>query len=282
MKTAVGYIRLSDPERNLEKSEIETSLVNQESEIRSYCQKHKYNLKHIYREIYITGDDPNRPQFNKMLNDAQSNTFQILIVRSLSRLTRSGAEKQEDYITLLGYFGVEVISMTEDVKNELNRFIYGFVHRLPIIMGRIMTKQMQSGKRAQHKAYIKAPYGYKNTKNASTYWQPDKRSETVKKAFEQAYKGTPTSQIAQQLKIPLTTCYKILRNINYVGIKTQKGYKSIIHHQNYIKDSNKKLINKKPIHYTGTHQPLITITQWLKLHPQDTTLIQKLMNDTDL
>lgn len=270
MKIVRTYIRLSQKDRHIE-DDIDTSIVNAKSEASIYCKKfYNCELDKIYIEKYITGDDPNRLVLNQMIEDAKKGEFNILIVRSLSRLTREGSEKQEDYIILLGYYGVEVVSMTEDAKNELNRFIFGFVHRLPIILARIYTKQMRQGKQAQGKAYVKAPFGYKNVKKSNQYWIYNKDAEKVREVFSMHLKGFTLDEIMKALKLSYKVVHKILNNVNYVGIKLPDGsYKSIINHIKYIKDSNKIIINKEKVAYLGFHEPLISPEDWLKIHPED-------------
>lgn len=270
MKKAATYIRLSKRDRSLSKEELETSIVNAQNEAREYCKRNDIELVKIYVEKYITGDDPNRPVLQEVIDDAKKGEFHILIVRSLSRLTREGSEKQEDYIILFGYYGVEVVSLTEDTKNELNRLIYGFVHRIPIILARIGTKQMRTGKVAIGKAYIKAPFGYKNVKSPGTYWKINEKAEIVKKVFKMALDEEGKSKIIRKLGITYKLYNKIINNKNYVGVKFSDGkYKSIISHTSYIKNSSKEVVDTKKVEYFGTHEPLISAWNWIKLHPED-------------
>lgn len=258
-KRAVGYVRLSQKERKLSKDEIETSIINQENEIRNYCKLHKYDLIKIYREKYMTGDSPNRPSFNQMRDDAINREFDVIIVRSMSRFTREGADKQEDLLIEFTLNKVEVISMTEETGDELTRYMLGMVNKIIIIMGRIKTRQMRKGKKADGRAYIKAPYGYKNIKKKKTYWQINpKEAEIVKRIFN-------GEKYNDSLGISKKVYNKIRNNINYVGVNG----KSILCHNVYIRDSKKKIVDVQKEIYYGYHEPIISPQEWLKIHPED-------------
>lgn len=269
-KLAVGYVRISQKDRTLSKVELETSITNQENEIKQYCKKEKHELIKIYREKYITGDDPTRPIFNEMIRDAKKKQFDILVVRSLSRLTREGSEAQEDYMTYFNYYSIEVKSLTENIDNELNRFIYGFIHKIPIILGRINTKHMRKGKKQDGRAYIKAPYGYVNLKKRKRYWKVNnKEAEIVRNVFEMKIRGMSYKAIVISVEITNELYYKILKTRSYVGVKVKDNFKSIISHKSYIKDSKKKIIDIKQEEYFGFHEPLVSPQDWLKVNPED-------------
>jgi len=270
MRKAIGYARLSQKDRDLPQEELETSIINQENEIRQYCKKHEFKLIDIYREKYITGDDPDRPKFNELLEDVKNKKFDVLVVRSLSRITREGSEAQEDYILYFGYHGVEVVSMTEDTKNELTRFIYGFINRIPIILGRISTRQMREGKKALGMAYFRAPFGYKNLKKQKNYWKLTKESEVVLEVFDRKLAKEDFKKTISELKINVSLYYKILGNRNYVGVRLADGtFNSIISHNKYVKDSKKKIIDVIKDEYLGHHPALISPENWLRIHPGD-------------
>ncbi len=269
MKRAVGYVRLSQKDKSLSKEEMETSLINQENEIKSYCQKKGYQLIEIYKEKYITGDSPNRPEFNRMRNDAYDRKFDVSVVRDMSRFTREGADKQEDLIIEFGVNKVEIESMSEDTSSELTRYLLGVVNKVIIIMGRMKTEQMRRGKKAIGRAYIKAPFGYKNLKGKKEYWVVTKDALIVKEVFRRKILKQSMQKIIGELGISEKQYCTIIKNRCYVGVKDGDSFKSIVHHKHYIKDSNKVVIDVQIEEYIGFHEPLISPSDWLLVHPED-------------
>lgn len=267
-KIGSGYIRVSRKDRNTAKGEIETTIINATERIKSYFKKNNIELYEIYIDVNKSGDDPNRPEFHRMRDDAKKGLFNLLVVTKLSRLTRSGGESQANIIAYFAYHRVDIISLTEDISNELNREIIAFLNKLPIIIARIDTEGMREGKKSIGRAYIKSPFGYKNLKKKKEYWKVIyDESDIVKGVFEIVLKG---GKFCSKLGISKRLFDKILNNQNYVGVKLSDGsYKSIISHKHYIKDSDKKVIDIQKEAYFGFHEPLISPQDWIRLHPDD-------------
>ena len=66
------------------------SLENQKLFFEEYARKNNYELHKIYADRGISGKAlKNRDEFLKMLNDAQNKTFNMLVVKDISRFARN-------------------------------------------------------------------------------------------------------------------------------------------------------------------------------------------------
>lgn len=88
MKVAI-YVRLSreDEEKQRESDESE-SIQNQKSMLINYAMEEAWDIYNIYCDEDYSGIDSERPEFNKLLEDAQSHKFDIVLCKTQSRFTR--------------------------------------------------------------------------------------------------------------------------------------------------------------------------------------------------
>ena len=87
MKTAI-YCRLSEEDRNkTRKSDDSNSIQNQKSMLIQYAIDQGWEIYDIYSDDDYTGSDRNRPQFNRLLADAQARKFDIVLCKTQSRFT---------------------------------------------------------------------------------------------------------------------------------------------------------------------------------------------------
>lgn len=299
----IGYVRLSEKDRDIKSDialiqeyfselteqkvdsykeflsglSVETSISNQINEIVSYAKNNKVSLSCILIEKYVSGDNPNRPEFKKIFALAESKKYNMLILRALDRLTRGGSETQEDNLFLLVHYGVQVVSLTEDISNEFNRYLYGFINKIPIILGRMKTKNMMNKKKDSGVAYIRAPFGYKNVKKKDVYWQPTSKSKIVSSVYELLLSGVSKKNIMARYNINRHLFARIYQNKNYVGVSSADVHKSIISHNSHVRGSNKKIIETKKVEYFGNHQPLISPQTWKTMFPDDMGLVEELL-----
>ncbi|EFK96116.1 Resolvase-like protein [sediment metagenome] len=86
--------------------------TNQLLILREYCQKMNYEIFAEYVDV-ISGGSPNRPEFNRMMQDASKRRFDMLLFFALDRFTREGTRKTIQYLQLLDDYGVAYKSYTE-------------------------------------------------------------------------------------------------------------------------------------------------------------------------
>lgn len=86
--------------------------MNQLLLLRDYCQKMGYEIYDEYVDI-ISGGTPNKPEFNRMMNDASKRRFGLLLFYALDRFTREGTRKTIHYLQVLEDYGVAYKSYAE-------------------------------------------------------------------------------------------------------------------------------------------------------------------------
>jgi DNA invertase Pin-like site-specific DNA recombinase len=267
---AAGYIRISEKQKDLKEGELDSSLINQEAAIREYCKKNNLQCVKIYMDKYRSGADPYRPQFLQMQSDAEAGNFDFVIIKSLDRFTRQGSESQQDYLYYFASLAVEVISLSEDVKNEMTRETFGFINRMFIIIFKMKYKFMVERKINQGRAFWIAPLGYKNLKKQDEYWKvKTDDAAKVKLAFQLKAQNRTIKDIAENIGITEKATNSLLNNINYVGIRINDKNKSILFNRFYIKNNKKEVISVEKNTYFGYHEPLISPEDWIKIHPED-------------
>jgi DNA invertase Pin-like site-specific DNA recombinase len=109
---AVAYIRVSDL------SQVDGySLDAQEREFNEYCKRRGWTPIRIYREegkSAHTDIISKRPQFKQLLDDAAKSEFDIAVVHSIDRWSRSQKVSIES-LGILGKAGVTLVSISEEV-----------------------------------------------------------------------------------------------------------------------------------------------------------------------
>ena len=97
MKVAI-YCRLSEEDRNKQsETDDSNSIQNQKSMLIQYAFDQGWEIYNIYSDDDYTGADRNRPEFCRLLQDAEAHRFDIVLCKTQSRFTRE-LEMVEKYI----------------------------------------------------------------------------------------------------------------------------------------------------------------------------------------
>lgn len=107
-RSAVAYLRRSTDRQ-------EQSLADQRSEIRRWAKENGYTLLREYVDDAISGTSADkRPEFQRMIADAQRGNFDAVIVWNSDRFSRGDITETEYYRYLLRKAGAVLLSVTED------------------------------------------------------------------------------------------------------------------------------------------------------------------------
>ncbi len=98
MKVAI-YLRISTTDQ---------TTLNQELELKSYCERNNYGIYKIYKDEGISGIKTSRPQLDLMLQDMRNKLFDAIIVWKFDRLGRSTSH---------------LLQVLEELKNKNVRLI---------------------------------------------------------------------------------------------------------------------------------------------------------------
>lgn len=107
------YVRVS----TLDQAREGYSLAAQRKILTNWCKERGFVIFKVYEDAGISGKDMNhRPQLLEMLDDANQKLFNLILVWSLSRFTRSVADL---YVTCskLQKLNVNLVSFTESFDN---------------------------------------------------------------------------------------------------------------------------------------------------------------------
>lgn len=293
MKVAI-YPRLSEEDRNKKNETDESeSIQNQKSMLIEYAINQGWEIYDIYTDEDYTGADRNRPEFNRLLKDAEARKFDIVLCKTQSRFTRE-LELVEKYIHgLFPLWGIRFVSIVDhadtDVRgNKKARQINGLINEwyLEDLSENIKSVFNNKRKNGVHIGAF-ALYGYlKDPEQKGHLIIDEEAAQIVREVFTlfaQGYGKTNIARILNDRGIPNPTEYKrqkglrykqpkskcstlwkyfaisnMLTNEIYIGNMVQGKYGSI----SYKSKINKPRPKEKWYRVENTHEPIIDRDLW--------------------
>ena len=293
MKVAI-YCRLSEEDRNkVNKEEDSNSIKNQKAMLLQYAISQGWDIHDVYSDDDYAGADRNRPQFKRLLADAEAHKFDIILCKTQSRFTRE-LELVEKYIHgLFPIWGIRFVSIVDNADtankgNKKSRQINGLVNEwyledMSDNIRSVLTNRRENG---FHIGSF-APYGYqKDPEHKGVLMIDREAADIVIEIFSMFADGYGKSTIARLLNergIPNPTEYKrrkglryqpakkavctlwkyhsiadILTNEVYIGNLVQGKYGSVSYKTKQIKARPKS----QWIRVEGTHEPIIEKQLW--------------------
>ncbi|MCL2053046.1 MAG: recombinase family protein [Oscillospiraceae bacterium] len=293
MKVAI-YCRLSEEDRNKRtESDDSESIQNQKSMLVKYAVERDWEIYHIYSDDDYTGADRNRPDFNRLIQDAEACKFDIILCKSQSRFTRE-LEMVEKYIhDLFPIWGVRFISVVDNADtavkgNKKARQINGLINEWYL---EDLSENIKSVFKAKKENGVHigsfALYGYmKNPEKKGHLMIDEEAADVVREVFSLFIQGYGKSAIARILNdrgIPNPTEYKRLKGLRYcqaksrnstfwryfsisdmltnemyIGNMVQGRYKSV----SYKSKITKPVPKDEWVIIPDTHEPIIERGQW--------------------
>lgn len=250
---AVGYPRVSTDEQR----EQGISIPLQKSRIASYCKAKGWHLEGFYVDDGYSGKDLERKEIPRLIKDAQSKKFDVVVVVKLDRLSR----RQRDIIYLIEDVftpnNVEFASVTEnfDTTTPVGRAmlsIVGIFAQLEreTIAERVLGAKEEAAKQGRFGGGD-APYGY-DYDIAEKQLKPSQYAETV--------------QLIYDLYINDKHGFKMIANIlNEKRIPTPRARKRWEHDTVRFILSNPfyaGYVHRRGIKYPGKHEAIIPLEQW--------------------
>ncbi len=296
MKVAI-YPRLSEEDRNKKNQADESeSIQNQKSMLIEYAINQGWEIYDIYTDEDYTGADRNRPEFNRLLKDAEARKFDIVLCKTQSRFTRE-LELVEKYIHgLFPIWGIRFVSIVDhadtDVRgNKKARQINGLINEwyLEDLSENIKSVFNNKRKNGVHIGAF-ALYGYlKDPEQKGHLIIDEEAAQIVREVFTLFANGYGKTAIARMLNdrgIPNPTEYKrqkglrykqpkskcstlwkyfaishMLTNEIYIGNMVQGKYGSI----SYKTKINKPRPKEDWYRVENTHEPIIDRDLWDKV-----------------
>jgi len=226
MERAAIYCRLSEEDRNKQSDgEDSGSIQNQKAMLLQYCANHGWEVFDFYSDDDYTGSDRNRPAFRRLLQDAETGKFDIVLCKTQSRFTRE-LELVEKYLHgLFPLWGVRFVSVVDNADtanrgNKKSRQINGLVNEwyledMSENIRSVLTSRRQSG---LHIGAF-ALYGYQKDPRQKGHLIVDEPAAAiVREVFTLFAQGCGKTAIARLLNdrgVPNPTEYKRLQGLRY-------------------------------------------------------------------
>lgn len=233
MKAAI-YCRLSEEDRNKQcAADDSNSIQNQKAMLLQYATEMGWEVYQIYSDDDYTGADRRRPEFVRLLKDAEQRKFDIILCKTQSRFTRE-LELVEKYIHgLFPVWGIRFISIVDNADtankgNKKSRQINGLVNEwyledMSENIRSVLTNRRENG---FHIGAF-ALYGYKKDPEQKGHLIIDEEAAAiVREVFNLFASGMGKTAIARLLNdrgIPNPAEYKRLHGLRYKPPKTRNS-----------------------------------------------------------
>ena len=296
MKVAI-YCRLSEEDRNKQfETDDSNSIQNQKSMLLQYAMEQGWDVYNIYSDDDYAGADRKRPEFNRLLEDAEKKKFNIILCKTQSRFTRE-LELVEKYIHgLFPMWGIRFVSIVDNADtankgNKKSRQINGLVNEwyledMSDNIKSVLTNRRQNG---FHIGAF-ALYGYKKDPDQKGHLIIDEEAAAVVREvftlFSQGMGKTAIARLLNDRGLPNPTEYKRLNGLRYkqpdnknstlwkyfaisdmlineiyIGNMVQGKYGSV----SYKTKQNKPRPKSEWYIVEGTHEPIIDRELWDKV-----------------
>lgn len=244
MSRVALYCRLSEEDRNKVSADDDSaSIQNQKSMLLQYALHQGWEVFHIYSDDDYTGSDRNRPEFQRLLADAQAHKFDIILCKTQSRFTRE-LELVEKYIHgLFPLWGIRFVSIvdnadTDNKGNKKSRQINGLVNEwyLEDMSDNIRSVLTNRREKGFHIGSF-ALYGYQKDPDQKGHLVVDPEAAAVVRRvfalFAQGYGKTAIARMLNEEGIPNPTEYKRQKGLRYQAPPGKTGtlwkYTAIAH-----------------------------------------------------
>lgn len=236
-KQNVAYLRVST-EAQTEKYGLDM----QKQKIMEYCDKEGVVIDKWYIDGGYSGSKLDRPEIQELLDDSEKGLIAKVFIYKLDRMSRDVIDTLNLLYRFLPKYGVQVISMTEDLKfeNPMDKVMIG----VNAIMGQYEREVIYMRTRAGMKERVKkglwmgggrTPYGYYYDRNDGILHPKEDEAKVVRKAY--------------RLYIDGYSCERISKMLGF------KGERIVI--QILKRKSNIGIIEYKGEEYKGQHEPIV-------------------------
>jgi len=206
---AVAYPRYSSDNQR------EESITAQMRAIEEYCRNKGYILVNAYPDEEKTATTDRRPNFQRMIADAQKRLFDVVVVHKLDRFARNRYDSAH-YKRILKKCGVRVESVLEQLDGSpeaviLESMLEGMAEYYSLNLAREVRKGMRETAEQGKHTGGRPPYGLKVNPKTRRYEIDESRAGAVRIYFDGIDADKTLDEIAEE--------------INAAGYRTQSGQK---------------------------------------------------------
>jgi DNA invertase Pin-like site-specific DNA recombinase len=174
--------------------------TNQLLILRDYCVKMNYEIYDEYVDV-VSGGSPNRPEFNRMMQDASKHRFSMCFFYALDRFTREGTRKTIQYLQMLDDYGVSYKSYTEQYIDSSGIF-------KDVIISLLSTLALQEKIRISQR--VKAGLEKSKILYGRIGGRPTLDSSKIEKIRELKSAGMSIMAISKELQVSRGSVYQYL------------------------------------------------------------------------
>ena len=191
----------------------EESIEQQVEECMNFASLNGIKIVHVYADKALSGRTDKRPQFQRLMRDAEKRSFSVVVAYKSNRIARDmlNALKYEDR---LGKYGIETLYAKEEFGNTAaGRFALRTMMNVNQFYSENMAEDIRRGMEdnaMKCKVNGPAPYGYKSGKSG-TYEIGEPAAAVVREIFTRVACGD--------------SFVDIYTDLNNRGLKTRKGNK---------------------------------------------------------
>lgn len=237
----VVYTRFSSHNQN------EQSIEGQVKCCEEYAQRNNMNIIHIYKDEARSGTKDDRDDFQKMIEDSETKTFQGVLVYQLDRFARNKYDSAI-YKRKLKLNGVRVFSARENISDDASGILMESV-----LEGMAEYYSVELGQKVSRGMNINAEKGFYNGGPVSiglklkTIELPLGANGKMicKKTFDIDEEKAPIIQTMFNMYLNDKTMVDVMNYLNKKGIKTSKG-------KEFGKSSVRKILTNKK--YIGIYE----------------------------
>ena len=288
---AAVYLRLSKDDGDKMESD---SIRNQRSLIRDFAKQHsEITLVKEYVDDGFSGTNFERPDFQKMMEDARNHKINCIIVKDLSRLGRNYIETGRYLEKIFPVLGIRFIAVNDhydsaDTTNDSDQIIVPFKNLVNDAYCRDISIKIRSQLDIKRKKGLfignYAGYGYfKDPEDKNHLVIDEYAAEIVRMIFNMKIDGYSAKNIAARLnemgvlipaeykracgfnyssgfmagkkpKWDVSSVLRILKNELYTGTMVQGKTRKI----NYKVNVRQKIEPENWIRVEGTHEPIVS------------------------
>ena len=296
------YYRLSQEDERQGES---VSIDNQRTILRKYAEERGFEVYGEYIDDGVSGTTFQRPEVQRLLDDAKTGVINTIIVKDLSRFGRNYIEVGQYVDYVFPTFGIRFIAIQDNVDTE-NRDS-GAMEMMPIMNvfnewhAANTSKKIRAVRRSNAKEGIytakKASYGYKmGTDKKRAPVIDEETAPIVKRIFEMYASGMSPRGISEVLNLegipsPATYAYtqsgqkpkpnvmglwtavtirEMLNKIIYLGHMPQLRWTSLSYknHKRFRTDESEWTV------VYNTHEPIISQELWDKVQERKKSVAQ--------
>lgn len=201
---AVIYARYSSHNQR------DVSIEQQVEECRDYAEKNGFLVTHVYSDRHLSGRKDARPDFHRMIRDAQAHAFQVMIAWKSNRAFRNMKDAM-NYEEKLMNHGVRCVYIKEDFSDTAaGRFAKRTMMNVNQFYSENMAEDIMRGMNdnaEKNLANCKPPLGYKRGEDGR-FAIDEPNARVVQEIYRRFASGEQLADIA--------------RDLNARGIKTSR------------------------------------------------------------